>query len=137
MKRTILSAYQLLTGLSDTSTGLLLMAAPELTLRWMKLHSAAADTLPFLSYIGVFVLSVGLACLYGAWLVVQRGPADKLEVVWILTAITRGSVAIFVAAQVASAALEPGWSTVALTDGAWSLLQIVGLWRGWLRSVRD
>jgi hypothetical protein len=136
MKRKLLIAYQLLTGLSDTSTGLLLIAAPALTLRLMKLH-AASDTLPFLSYIGVFVLSVGLACLYGAWLAAKRAPADKLEVVWLLTAITRGLVAAFVAFKVASGALETGWSTVAFTDGAFALMQCVGLTRRWLRNVRD
>jgi hypothetical protein len=136
MKRSLLIAYQLLTGLSDTSTGLLLIAAPALTLRLMRLH-AAGGTLPFLSYIGVFVLSVGLACLYGAWLAVRRAPADKLEVVWLLTAITRGLVAVFVAVEVASGALEPGWSTVVGTDGAFALLQFAGLARGWLRNVRD
>ena len=136
MKRSLLTAYQLLTGLSDTSTGLLLIAAPTLTLRLMKLHPTPG-TLPLLSYIGVFVLSVGLACLYGGWLAVKRGPAEKLEVVWLLTALTRALVAIFVAVKVWSGALESGWSTVAFTDGALSLVQSVGLARGWLRRVRD
>lgn len=134
MKRTLLIAYQLLTGICDTSTGLLLMTAPALTLRFMKLH-AAADALPFLSYIGVFVLSVGLACLYGALLIQRRASADRLEVVWLLTAITRGLVAVFVAEKVASGALEAGWSTVAITDGVFALLQLFGLSRGWLRGV--
>ena len=136
MKRTLLIAYQCLTGLSDTATGLLLIAAPGITLQLMGLHSAP-DTLPFLSYIGVFVLSVGLACLYGGWLAFKRGPREKLEVVWLLTAITRVLVAVFVVAKMASGALEAGWSTVAFTDGAFSLLQFIGLGRGWLRNVGD
>jgi hypothetical protein len=136
MKRSLLIAYQLLTGLSDTSTGLLLIAAPAPTLHLMKLH-AAADTLPWLSYIGVFVLSVGLACLYGGWLAASNALPDKLEVVWLLTAITRGLVAIFVAVKVTSGALESGWSTVAWTDGAFTLVQCLGLARGWLRNVRN
>lgn len=136
MKRPLLIAYQLLTGLSDTSTGLLLIAAPALTLRLMKLHAASA-TLPFLSYIGVFVLSVGLACLYGAWLVIQHAPTDKLEVVWLLTAITRGLVTLFLVTKLACGALESAWSTVAFTDGAFALIQSIGLARGWLRHVRD
>ncbi len=135
MKRSFLLVYQLLTGLSDTSTGLLLIAAPALTLRLMKLHAAAA-TLPFLSYIGVFVLSVGLACLYGGWLAVEGGPAERLEVVWLLTAITRGLIAVFLVVKVASATLEPGWSTVAFTDGAFAIFQFLGLTRGWLHNVR-
>jgi hypothetical protein len=136
MKRSVLIAYQLLTGLSDTSTGLLLIAAPGLTLRLMGLH-AAADTSTFLSYIGVFVLAVGLACLYGGMLAMTCGAADKLEVVWLLTAITRGLVAVFVVVKLASGALEPGWSAVAFTDGTFALIQFVGLARGWLHHVRD
>jgi hypothetical protein len=136
MKRLVLVAYQLLTGLSDAATGLLLIAAPGLTLRLMKLH-AAVDTLPFLSYIGVFVLSVGLACLYGGLLATRNAPPDKLEVVWLLTAITRGLVAVFVAVKVASGALEPGWFSVVVTDGALALIQFVGLARGWPRDARE
>lgn len=136
MKRGLLIGYQLLTGFSDASTGFLLIAAPGLTLRLMKLH-AAADTLPFVSYIGVFVLSVGLACLYGGWLAVKNAPPDGLEVVWILTAITRGLVTVFVVFKVMAGALEPRWSTVAFTDGVFALIQSVGLTRGWLRNVRD
>lgn len=133
MKRSLLLAYQVLTGLSDSTTGFLLVLAPALTLHLMKVH-VAEESLPFLSYIGVFVLSVGIACLYGAVLVRAASP-DKLEVVWLLTAITRGLVAVFVTAKVASGALEAGWTTVAFTDGAFALLQFVGLARGWLRHV--
>jgi hypothetical protein len=136
MKRSLLIAYQLLTGLSDSSTGMLLIFAPQLTLRLMMLHAPSA-TLPFLSSIGVFVLSVGLGCLYGALLAIQRASADRLEVVWLLTAIPRGLVAVFVAVNVAAGRLEHGWSTVAVTDGVFASIQFIGLAKGWLRHVRD
>jgi hypothetical protein len=55
MKRRILLAYQLITGLSDGITGLLLIFAPALTLRLMRLAAPSA-ALPFLSYVGAFVL---------------------------------------------------------------------------------
>jgi hypothetical protein len=133
MKRLLL-AYQLLTGLSDTVTGLLLLFAPALTLSLMRLHSAE-DALSFISYIGAFVLSVGLACLYGAYLTIP--PAiERLEVVWLLTAITRALVAIFVITKVLTGGLEPGWITVAVTDGIFAILQFLGLAKGWLRHVR-
>ena len=102
MNRRILIGYQLLIGLSDTMTGALLMVAPEFTLALMRLH-APADALPYLSFIGSFVLSVGLSCLYGAWLMLRRESPCKLEIVWLLTAITRASVAIFVVAQILGA----------------------------------
>ncbi len=131
MNRPILIGYQALIGLSDTFTGALLMVAPELALRLLRLH-APADALPFLSFIGAFVLSVGLACLYGALVMVRRGSPCKLEVVWLLTAITRASVAIFVVTQILAHTLELGWLGVAVFDSACVLIQAAGLRRGWL-----
>ena len=136
MKRKLLIAYHCVTGIMDTSTGLLLIGAPQVTLRLMKL-SAPAAALPFLSYVGVFVLSVGFACLYGGWLAVGHDLPEKLEVIWLLTAITRGLVAVFVLVKVSFGALEPGWNVVAFTDGILASLQYTGLARGWLRHVRD
>ena len=136
MKRRIVLGYQLITGLSDTSTGILLVFAPTLTLHLMKLQ-AAPDALPFLSYVGVFVLSVGLACLYGAMLTTPSIRAEKLEVVWLLTAITRALVAVFVLTKVVSGTLEAGWITVAMTDALFASIQAVGLAKGWLRHVED
>jgi hypothetical protein len=134
MNRPVLLGYQLLIGLSDTLTGALLIIAPEFTLRLMGLH-VPTDALPFLSFIGAFVLSVGLACLYGAWVMARRGSPCKLEVVWLLTAITRGSVAVFIVAQILAHTLEAGWLSVAISDGACVLIQAIGLRRGWLAHV--
>lgn len=134
MSRPILLAYQFVTGLSDTLTGALLMVAPELTLRLMFLQ-APAGALIYLSFIGAFVFAVGLACLYGARLVYRRGCRTKLEVVWLLTALMRASVAVFVIVQVLAGTLQLGWLTVAAMDAACVLIQAVGLRRGWLSCV--
>ena len=134
MNRRLLLAYQLLTGLSDTSTGLLLLFAPALTLSLMRVHVPHV-ALPFLAYIGAFVLSTGLACFYGALLLSRPPAAPRLETVWLLTAITRGLVALFLIAKISTGTLEPGWITVAITDGTFALLQSIGLARGWLRDV--
>jgi hypothetical protein len=134
MNRRILIAYQLAIGISDTATGALLVISPGFALGLMRLH-VPADALPFLSFIGAFVLSVGLACLYGAWVIVRRGSPCKLEVIWLLTAITRASVAIFLIAQILAQSLEVGWLTVAITDGSCVLIQTIGLRKGWLAHV--
>ena len=136
MKRRILIAYQTICGLSDTGTGLLLIFSPALTLHLMKLQ-AVPDTLPFLSYIGVFVLSVGITCLYGAFLALRPAAVEKLETVWLLTAMTRGLVALFVVVKVVSGDLESGWITVAITDALFATIQAAGLAKGWLRHVED
>lgn len=132
MKRPILFSYQLVTGLSDFSTGTLLIVAPALTLRLMGLQ-LPADALPMLSFVGAFVLSVGLCCLYGGYLAARGACAGRLENVWMLTAIIRSSIAVFVTAQVLSGALEAGWSTVAFFDAACALIQAIGLRKCWLR----
>ena len=134
MRRSALIAYQIVIGISDTSTGALLIIAPQFTLRLMHL-SAPSDALPFLSFIGAFVLSVGLACLYGAALTFHDACASRVRIVWLLTALTRSSVAIFVLAKVLAGALEPGWMTIAAFDGACVVIQAIGLCKGWLNNV--
>jgi len=134
MKRPILIGYQILIGLSDTATGALLIIAPEFTLRLMHLQ-AAADALPYLSFIGAFVLAVGLSCLYGAFVMVCDWCELKLQVVWLITALMRASVAIVVVSQILAHTLQVGWITVALSDGACVLIQAVGLRRGWLANA--
>jgi len=129
MSRLGIFGYQLLTGISDFSTGAMLIIAPALTLRLMHLD-APPITLVYVSFIGAFVLSVGLACLYGALL-----GRTKLEVVWLLTAFTRAAVAVFIVAQVMGNALEAGWAMVAIFDGVCVVIQAMGLRKGWLACV--
>jgi hypothetical protein len=123
----------MLIGLSDTLTGALLIFAPAFALRLMFL-AAPDDALIYVSFIGAFVFSVGIACLYGTYLTYQRMLGRRLETVWVLTALTRGCVAFFVTAHVALGALPAGWLTVAATDGACVLIQAIGLRRGWLTN---
>jgi len=135
MKRQLLLGYQLLTGFSDTATGLLLIFAPAATMRLMGLR-VSSDALPLLSYIGAFVFSVGIACFYGAFLV-TRTAAQKLEVVWLLTGITRACVTVFIVAKLLTGVLDTGWASVALTDGAFAILQAAGLAKGWLTNAAN
>ena|ERR1700759_2401314 len=134
MKAPFLLSYQLITGVSDTFTGALLIAAPVFTVRMMGL-SVPYEAVPFLSFIGAFVLAVGLSCFYGALLVHRIGSVPRLEAVWLLTAISRSSVAIFVLAAVLSGTLAPGWLGIAIFDGVCALIQARGLCRGWLTHV--
>lgn len=131
MNRKLLFAYQLLTGCSDTFTGILLIVAPAATLQLMHVASPAAD-LVFVAYIGSFVFAVGLSCLYGAWVIQRHDPRGQLATIWLLTALMRGSVAIFVAQQVFAGTLESGWMPVAVFDGACVLIQAIGLRRNWV-----
>ncbi len=135
MKHPILFAYQCAAGLSDATTGALLCAAPQFTLRLMGLHTAQGS-LPYLSYIGAFVLSVGMSYLYGAVLIAIEAPPERMEIVWLLTAFTRSAVAIYVLKSVLAGDLETGWITVALFDAACAMIQAIGLRKRWLFDVR-
>ena len=130
MNRTLLLVYQFLTGLSDTLTGALLIVAPGFTLMLMGVDAAVSQFV-FVSYIGAFVFAVGLCCLYGGRLVLRGDRHGQLGTVWLLTALVRASVAIFVAAQVLGGALPAGWIPVAAFDGACVLIQAIGLQKGW------
>jgi hypothetical protein len=134
MNRPILLSYLLLTGCSDTLTGALLMVAPDFTLQLMQLR-VPQESLVFLSFIGAFVFAVGMSSFYGAHIAFQGQSRTKVEVVWLLTAFSRASVAIFVIEQVLAHTLNPGWLTVAVSDGSCVLIQAVGLRRGWLANV--
>jgi hypothetical protein len=135
MRRRWLLAYQWLTGISDAGTGALLCIAPMVALQLMHL-SAPADAAPYISYIGAFVFSVGLSGIYGAILMHRRAPAVAAAIVWLLTACTRASVAVFVAKAVLVGQLDRAWLTVAVFDGCCVVFQATGLRMRWLNDAR-
>lgn len=131
MNRNLLLAYQLFIGASDVCTGAFLLIAPGLTLDLMKLGAPQGD-LVYLSYIGAFVFAVGLCCLYGFFLVLRGDQKQQLATVWLLTALLRASVAVFVVERILEGSLAPAWITVAAFDGLCVLIQGFGLWKGWV-----
>lgn len=130
MRRSLLLAYQWVTGLSDTMTGVLLCIAPELALRLMGLHGSS-EMGPYVAFIGSFIFSIGLAGLYGVVLF-QYQSFERLEVVWLLTAFSRSAVAIYILKAILAGTLEPGWVCVAAFDGLCVVVQAIGLRRHWL-----
>lgn len=131
MNRRFLLGYQLITGIPDACTGTLLIVAPQFTLGLAGIQ-APSDAAPFLSFIGAFVFSVGMACLYGASLAVRGEGRTRLEMVWLLTALTRSAVAIFLVQCVLAGTLQAVWLMVAFFDGAFALIQGVGLRMKWV-----
>jgi hypothetical protein len=110
-----------LAGLCDAVTGLLLVAAPALTLRLMGIEPAPEDP-TFLRFVGVFVGGVGLSYLY-PWLLDARRREERIWTVLEVSAGLRLMVAVFVAANVATGALVARWSLVAVTDLGFALVQ--------------
>ena len=124
--------YQYIAGLCDSIAGLLLIAAPEWTLRLMGL-TVIPQPVAFVRYIGVFVLSVGLSYVWAAvrWPLTSHAHIGW-STQWKITAMIRTLVALFVVWQVASASIEGKWITVALSDSAFAIIQWTGLQQGWL-----
>lgn len=123
--------YQYLAGLSDTSTGFLLVFAPAWTLTLMGVHHPPVP-IEFASFVGVFVLGVGLAYLSITRLPLDAAHAQQWQTVWILTALIRSLVAVFLTGKVLAGQMEMAWITVAIADGLLALIQWVGLALGWL-----
>lgn len=128
----LLTVYEYVAGLSDTSTGLLLIFVPGWTLKLMRV-SSLPQPIEFAGFIGAFVLSVGLTYLFMVmrW-PLARGNADLWKAQWSITALIRTLVALFLLLQIARGRMEMAWITVALSDGTLAAVQWVGLALGWL-----
>jgi hypothetical protein len=126
-----LQLYQCLAGLCDVTTGVLLVFAPSWTLTLMGVRHIPHPN-DFASFIGAFVLSVGISYLYAARLPMNAANAPRWQTVWSLTALSRTSVAGFLAWKILTGHLESAWLTVAFTDGLLAVFQWIGLRAGWL-----
>lgn len=115
-------------GAMDTCTGLLLIFAPVRTLNLMGVPALDADALVFLSWMGVFIMAVGLS-----YALVFRGNREG-ETVWISTATVRILVAAFLIWKISTGALAPSWGLVALTDFAVAIVQAILLRAGWWKG---
>jgi hypothetical protein len=95
----------------------------------LKIEPPSADALVFLSWIGVFVMSVGLS--YGLAL----GKRGRAEAVWVFTSLVRIMVAVFLMVRILDGSLQRAWALVALSDAVVALIQIAILRAGWWREV--
>ena len=129
-KEWFLKFWSIAVGSMDALTGLLLVIAPAGVLRLLKIEAPSADALVFLSWIGVFVMAVGLS--YGLALGRHRG---RGETVWAFTALVRMLVALFLTVKIVGGALDSAWAVVALSDASVAVVQIVILRKGWWREV--
>lgn len=130
-KKLILKGWCVAAGGMDAFTGLLLILAPLLVLRLLGIAPLSEQALVFLSWVGVFVLAVGLS--YGFAL---KGKAHG-ETVWMFTALVRGLVTVFLTTKVISGAMEPAWLLVAASDAAVALAQVWMLRAGWWKEVSE
>lgn len=117
-------------GSMDAMTGLLLVISPARVLGLLDIAVPPADALVFLSWMGVFVAGVGLS--YGFVLGDRRrGPS-----VWMVTALVRVLVGVFVCWRILDGSLVPLWAVVALTDLGVAGGQLAMLRAGWWEEAK-
>ena len=130
MKRIkFLRFWSVAVGTMDAVTGLLLVLTPAGVLNMLGIAQPSPDALVFLSWIGVFVMSVGLS--YGLAL----GRRSRGETVWVFTSAVRVLVAFFLTFKIMTGAMAPGWALVGISDGVVGVVQIVILRMGWWKEV--
>lgn len=130
MKRVkFLRFWSIAVGSMDALTGLLLVLAPGRVLEQLGIARPAEDALVFVSWIGVFVMAVGLS--YGLAL----GKRGWGEAAWSFTSLVRLLVAVFLTTQILGETMAKPWALVALTDAAVALVQIAVLRAGWWKEV--
>lgn len=130
MKRVkFLRFWSIAVGSMDALTGLLLIIAPEAVLRLLDTPPPAQDALVFVSWIGVFVMAVGLS--YGLAL----GKRGAGEATWGFTSLVRILVAVFLTVKILNESMAHAWAPVALADGVVAIVQIVILRAGWWKEV--
>ncbi|MEO8617337.1 MAG: hypothetical protein ABI600_19550 [Luteolibacter sp.] len=116
-------------GAMDAITGLLLIFFPGLVLGLLGIAPPAPDALVFLSWIGVFVMSIGLS--YG----LVFGRRGRGETVWVFTSVVRAMVAVFLTFKILSGSMAGAWGLVGVSDAVVAVVQIVILRKGWWKEV--
>jgi hypothetical protein len=112
----------LLAGAMDTTTGVLLVAAPGFTLRLMGI-AMEEGTSPFVRFVGAFVLGVGLS-YFPPFLLEGRERCDvALRAVFVTTGLVRLSIGLFTGAAVLGGILVLPWLSVTVSDLALATLQ--------------
>lgn len=128
-KLKLLKFWSIAVGSMDALTGLLLIFVPDLVLRMLKIDPPSADAMVFVSWIGVFVMSVGLS--YGLAL---GGRRSRGEAVWMFTSLVRIMVAAFLTTKILGGSLQMAWMLVAAADASVALVQVVILRKRWWRE---
>jgi hypothetical protein len=130
-KTKFLKFWSVAVGSMDALTGLLLIFVPAQVLSLLKIEVPSPDAMIFLSWIGVFVMAVGLS--YGLALGRHRGSG---EAVWLFTSLARTLVAVFLVIQITQKNMAPAWLLVAMPDGLVALVQMAILRKSWWREAQ-
>jgi hypothetical protein len=126
----LLNLWSIGVGSMDAITGLLLIFCPLQVTRLLGVSISSPESIMFLSWIGVFVLGVGLS--YGFAL----AKPNSSETVWHITALTRMLVACFLTLKILNHSLPAAWAWVALSDACVASVQWGLLWSNCFKEVK-
>ena len=122
-------------GAMDTATGVMLIAAPAMTVGLFGATlPGGEDAAILMRWVGVFVLGVGLSYLWAIASGDAATRARRLPGVWGATMVIRTGTALFCFSAVAAHQLDAAWLIVAASDTILAALQAWGLRAGWLES---
>jgi hypothetical protein len=115
-------------GSMDAITGAMLIFAPSIVLKILGIEVPEKTSFLFLSWLGVFILGVGLSYFFAL-----KNPSDG-RLVWKITALTRFMVAAFIGWKVMANDLEMRWLLVAVSDAMVATFQCYGLRKNWWKE---
>ena len=121
--------YCIMAGCCDTATGLLLMFAPEWTLRIMGIPVIPSEPV-YMQWIGAFVFSVGFSYLVPFAARQREVRNARLRGMLEVTALVRFAVAAFILTAVLRGSLVSAWLSVFFTDLIFAVIQVVILKSG-------
>lgn len=108
--------YHLLTGTVEIALGVFLVSNPG------GITGPQGGTV-YLALTGMFVFTLGLSALVGAYLVARGMCALRLQLLWLQSGLIHAGCAIFITGQIALGSLAPVWSVLVVGFAAMALAQ--------------
>jgi len=127
-------SYQLFSGSFDAAIGAVVAIAPNYATHVARMH-VSPDAIQFISIVGAGFFSLGLAGLCGAFMMYRRVCVERMETVWLLTAIMRTGTAVLIGEHGAAGNLGRAWLIFALCNVVPVLIQGIGLHNCWLERA--
>lgn len=121
--RFIILSYQLTTGLLEMVLGSLMVSAPESYLKPILQFPVSSS--PFVSLGGMFIFSLGLCGVLGAYMELRRECRQNLKTVWLVVAIMHSGPAILIGTQVGIGSMPNSWLLIASFCGVLALMPVL------------